>query len=225
MNEIGQTPKAGITETTFEEMMAMPLRQAVPFNIQWLDDLTVGGIAEGESLLFLAPSGGATTALATQVAWAVAQDSFRAIFFAFDERWKQVAARFQALTTGVPQDEFEATLLKKMPCSVQEKFQEACQVLSRFVYPFNMTMSDGSGVKRDFPDDLSLTTVVSSLHDYISPSRLDKRIPGIPSPCGALRTASKPHSRAREGAFFRSGTDRLRCPLAFRVISAATRVI
>jgi hypothetical protein len=49
----------------------------------------------------------------------------------------------------------------------------------------------GCSLSQHFPDACSLTTTVSYVHDSIGLGRFDKRIPGVPSPCGALRTAFK----------------------------------
>jgi len=117
-------------------------RLPVLFCITWLDEVTVGGIAEGENLLFLAPSGGATTAFATQVAWSQAQGSYHTIFFSFDERRERIAARFQAMITGVPRIEFETTSIGEMSESIQAKFQQARVAFGRFIHPFNMTTKE-----------------------------------------------------------------------------------
>ena len=69
-------------------------------------------------------------------------------------------------------------------------------------------------ISRHLLEDCSLTTTVSEVHGSTVLGRFVKRIPDVPSPSGAFRTESKPASVALEGVFFRSGRDRLRCPLA-----------
>jgi hypothetical protein len=60
-----------------------------------------------------------------------------------------------------------------------------------------------SRVHPGFPEDLSLTTIVSDVHDPTWGRLFDKPIPGAPDPCGSLRMGLKQAFRVRKDALFR----------------------
>ena len=49
-----------------------------------------------------------------------------------------------------------------------------------------------------------MTTAATDVSNSTAPSRVNQRIPGVPSPCGALRTASNPGSVGSGRGVFRT---------------------
>jgi len=105
-------------------------RHPQPFGIPWLDTLLAGGLAPGEVLLFLAPTGAGKTTLATQMAFTRASQRRHAAYLTYDQPLAgDIENRFFSMMTGVSRRQLERGGVAAMPPSIQQRFlarREAC---------------------------------------------------------------------------------------------------
>jgi RecA/RadA recombinase len=116
----------------------------VPFGIDWLDELTEGGMACGDAMLFVAPSGGGKTTFGIQLAHACAKQGRHAAYCSYEQEVDtgDILTRFLAMATGMPRKEFEGKALAEMPPNVQHAFQKAREWYGIFLHPYDMSRSD-----------------------------------------------------------------------------------
>jgi len=118
-------------------------RTPQPLGIPWLDSMLGGGLVAGEVFLFLGPSGGGKTTLATQIAWSRAMQRSHTTYITYDEPLEgYIENRFYSLMTGVPRPEFETKALADMSPAVQRRFQAWREAYGRFLH-----VHDGSSAR------------------------------------------------------------------------------
>ena len=110
-------------------------RRRLSLGIPELDEMTNGGLVEGDSLLVAGPSGTGKSALATQFIAAGLRTGEPAVMVLFEERpqgYTQRAANFGLnLTTPQKQGKLEILYLRPLDLSVDEAMQEILDAIKR----------------------------------------------------------------------------------------------
>ena len=118
-------------------------RDPQPLGIPWLDTMLTGGLAAGEVLLFLGPTGGGKTTLATKTAWLRAMQRSHAVYITYDEPLEgQINSRFWSLMTGVPRPDFEKQTIADMSPEIQRRFQAWREAYGSYLHVY-----DGSSAR------------------------------------------------------------------------------
>ncbi len=118
-------------------------RKSQPLGIPWLDTMLAGGLADGEVFLFLGPTGGGKTTLATQIAWLRAMQRSHTVYITYDEPLEgYINSRFHSLMTGVSRPDLEKQAIADMSPEIQHKFQTWREAYGGFLHVY-----DGSGAK------------------------------------------------------------------------------
>lgn len=118
-------------------------RHPQPFGIPWLDKLLAGGLAPGEVLLFLAPTGGGKTTLATQITFTRAMQGSHAAYITYDEPLQgDIHNRFASMVTDVPRRELEQGSVAAMPVPIQNRFQAWREAYGNFLHLYDMSRRD-----------------------------------------------------------------------------------
>jgi hypothetical protein len=114
-----------------------------PFGIDWLDDMTGGGLARGDGMLFLGPTAGGKTALATQISVARAMQRSHVVYCTYDQPLTgDLEVRFLSLILGIPRQEFENRSLLDMPGEVQQRFQDWRVNYGGYLHAFDFNSGD-----------------------------------------------------------------------------------
>lgn len=88
----------------------------VPFGIKWLDDLCGGGMADGDAMLFIAPSGGGKSVFGTQLSWQRAMQLRHSVYCTYEQNIHgDIMTRYFAMATRIPKDVFKDVDLNNLP--------------------------------------------------------------------------------------------------------------
>ena len=141
-----------MTRSAFE--LPQATREPQSLGIPWLDTMLGGGLADGEVFLFLAPSAGGKTTLATQIAWSRAMQRSHAMYFTYDQAIEgDIANRFYSLTTEVPRRELEKDGIAGMSPEIQRRFQVWREAYGRFLHLYDASGGrQGRGSLEDITD-------------------------------------------------------------------------
>ncbi|MFA5525194.1 MAG: hypothetical protein WC992_00015 [Acholeplasmataceae bacterium] len=118
-----------------------------PFGIDWLDRMTGGGMALGDAMLFLAPSGGGKTVLGSQCSWARCLQCQPSAYFSYEQEiLGDIMIRFLAMATGISRKEFEGREPEEYPLEALERLEEVRERCGRYLLPYDMsTGAAGTG--------------------------------------------------------------------------------
>jgi hypothetical protein len=123
-----------------------------PFGIDWLDRMTGGGMADGDAMLFVSPSGGGGTVFGTQITWARARLFKHACYLSYEQLIEtdvatDIMSRFYAMATRRPKSFFTSgSHLQTLPPDVLALLQEARQRYGKYSHVYDMSRGDrGSG--------------------------------------------------------------------------------
>jgi hypothetical protein len=127
----------------------LPTRQLVtfPFGIDWLDRMTEGGMAEGDAMLFIAPSGGGKTVFGTQVAWSKAKLLKHVCYLSYEQLIEtDVAAdimiRFYAMATRRSKNQFKNVDFRTLHPDIIAALNEMRQRYGRHTHTYDMSRAD-----------------------------------------------------------------------------------
>lgn len=146
-DQLSMYKTAGLRQSTFM-LPTMPVPSGTlireEFGEPWLDDLTGGGMADGDAMLFIAPSGGGKTVFGTQISWRRAQRGRHAVYCSYEQETDtgDILLRYFAMATGIPRSEFEGKSMAEMPIEVQHKFQEAREAAGVYTHIYDMSGSE-----------------------------------------------------------------------------------
>jgi RecA/RadA recombinase len=134
--------KPAIPRDQTRSALVLPVveRHPQPFGIPWLDKLLAGGLAPGEVLLFLAPTGGGKTTLATQIAWTRAMQQSHAVYLTYDQALEgDIHNRFASMVTDVPRRDLEQGSVAGMPPDIQRRFQAWREAYGNYLHLYDMS--------------------------------------------------------------------------------------
>jgi replicative DNA helicase len=113
---------------------------ANPIGIPWLDKLMANGMQDGDTMLFLGPTGGGKTVFGTQVAWARARQQKYVAYFSYEQSVEQgdIPRRILAMAAGVSKDVIAATKPEQWAPGVMEKLQAAREAYGKYLLAYSM---------------------------------------------------------------------------------------
>ncbi len=119
----------------------------IPFGIPWFDDMCAGGMAEGDAMLFIAPSGSGKTLWGTQLSWFRAKTAQHVCYLTYEQGIAgDIMVRFLAMATGMSKDKFENVKMSDLGPAVIESFNLARMAAGRYMHTYNMAEGDqGAG--------------------------------------------------------------------------------
>lgn len=172
-NQLSRFKTMGLKRSQFM-LPTMPIPSGtltrVPFGMEWLDNLLGGGMADGDAMLFVAPSGGGKTVAGTNVAWCRAMCRMHAVYCSYEQEIDSgdILLRYFAMATGHPRKEFEGKNMSDMPIEIQQKFQEAREAFGQYTHLYDM-----SGAEQGFGGIADYYEILNDLRaDGIKPTLL-----------------------------------------------------